>query len=121
MYIEGSRELTLGIIVQANVSDDGAINDKYDGMSRVRTDVAELAYAMMVLIRREVLAWNVPVTGSSDVSTSNLSACKDCRGKHQMSAASRYPGLLTSTVTRETGPSIETLSKVTLPSKELNR
>lgn len=50
-------------------------------MNTVQTDVIERTYAKTVLMRREALAWNVPVTGSSDVSTSMLLACMDCRGK----------------------------------------
>lgn len=109
MNIEGSRELRLGIVVQANISDDGAINDKDAGMNMIQIDVTKWTYAMMVLMTREVLAWNVPVIGSSDVSTINLSAFKDCRSEHQMYSVSSYARSLTSTVTREIGPPIETL------------
>lgn len=121
MYIEGSRETGLWIIVQADINDNGAIDGRDNGMSTVQADVTELTYAMIVLMRREVFAWNVPVTGSRDVSTNNLSACINCHDERQMSSASSYPRSLTSTVTRETGPSMETLSKATLSSKELNR
>ena len=89
MYIEGSRALS-GIIVQANIGDDGAIDDKDTGMNTMQTDVMGRTYAKMVLMRREVLAWNDPVTGSSDVSISMLLACMYCRGKRQMSSRSSH-------------------------------
>lgn len=84
VHIEDSGELRLGVIVQANISDDRAMNDNDNGMNMVQTGGTELTYAMIVLMRREVCAWNVPVTGSSDVSTSILLACMDCRRKRQM-------------------------------------
>ena len=84
MHIEDSGELRLGVIVQANISDDRAMNDNDNGMNMVQTGGTELTYAMIVLMRREVWAWNVPMIGSSDVSTSNLSARMDCRCEGQM-------------------------------------
>ena len=53
-------------------------------MNIVQISGTELTYAMIVLMRREVWAWNVPMIGSSDVSTSNLSARMDCRCEGQM-------------------------------------
>lgn len=50
-------------------------------MNTVPAGVKGWTYALIVLMTREVLAWNVPVTDSSDVSTSILLACMDCCGK----------------------------------------
>lgn len=78
MHIKGSRELTLGIIVQANISNDGATD--YQDVVMNQIDVGECTtYAMIVLMTREEWAWNVPLTDSSEVSTSILLARMDFR------------------------------------------